>query len=163
MIEPKKGIFTMQEAKRLAVVQSVIDKRRTGVEAARMLKLSERQTRRLVAAVRRDGAQGIIHGNRHNANHCKYSAELKEHIIELKQSKDYSLCNFTQFQEFLEEREGIQIRYPSLYQCLRTAGIVSKNSHKPRKTHRTRARRSRMGSLAQTDGTPEDHSVQYFV
>ena len=59
-----KGMeFTEMDIEKLIIIQSVIDGKRTGKEAAKKLKLSERQVWRLVKKVKTYGNKGIKHGN----------------------------------------------------------------------------------------------------
>lgn len=53
-----KGTFTMNEVKRIAIIQSVLDKKRTQKEAGEALSLSERQIRKIVKRYREEGAEG---------------------------------------------------------------------------------------------------------
>lgn len=144
------------ELKKLNVIQSVIDKKRTGKEAANILNISERQVWRLVKAVKENGAIGVKHKNQFNKPKHTISDSLKNRIIQLKLSDDYSDANFSHFRELLAERENIVISYTPLYNILRGAGINSKKKHKDRKIHRRRKRKEFEGDLVQADGTPFD-------
>ena len=59
----KRVILSMKELKRLKVVTEIEAGRITGSEAARVLGLSLRQVRRIVAAYRKEGAASLAHGN----------------------------------------------------------------------------------------------------
>lgn len=152
----KEGIYNMNELKRITTIQSVIDKKRTQKEAANVLKISERQIRTLVKRFREDGPDGIKHKNKFNKPIHSFSKDFKNKIIELKLSNDYIDTNFSHFRDLLEERENIKISYSALYSILHSNNIISKKSHKPRKTHRRRKRKECEGMLVQTDGTPFD-------
>ena len=52
--------LTVQEQKRLKVITEVDAGRMTGIEAAEVLGISLRQTRRLIAAYREKGAAGYF-------------------------------------------------------------------------------------------------------
>lgn len=152
-----KGIkFTDMDIEKLIVIQSVIDKKRTGKEASDKLHLSERQIWRLVQKVKSKGVEGIKHGNCFIKQPRFITNEFKEHIKNLKLSDDYCDTNFTHFKELLEERENIKISYTSLYKILTEYDIKSKKKHKKRNTHRQRKRKSHEGDLVQADGTPFD-------
>ena len=134
-----KGIeFTKMELKKLNIIQSVIDGKRTGKEASEALHISERQIWRLVAKVKNFGIEGIKHGNKLYKPKHSIPDDLKLRIIDLKLSNDYYDTNFSHFRELLEERENIIISYSALYNLLTNASIVSKKKHKMRKTHRRR-------------------------
>lgn len=152
-----KGIeYTNMELKKLNIIQSVIDGKRTGKEASNILAITERQVWRLVAKVKSQGNIGIKHGNKMNKPPHSISAELKRKIIDLKLSDDYYDTNFSHFRELIAERENIIISYTPLYNILTQAGIKSKKKHKDRKIHRRRKRKSYEGDMVQADGTPFD-------
>lgn len=148
--------FTMKEIKKLTVIQSVIDKKRSGKEASQILNISERQVWKLVKKVRDNGIEGIKHGNKIRKPKHAFSENFKNNIIKLKNSNDYCDANINHFKDLLEEREHIKISYTALYNILKQAGINSKRKHKDRKTHRRRKRKSCEGELVQADGTPFD-------
>ncbi len=152
-----KGIeFTDMDIKKLLVIQSVIDGKKTGKQASEKLNLSERQIWRLVEKVRNNGNEGIKHGNCFNCKTRFITEDFKDKIKNLKLSDDYCDANFTHFQELLEERENIKISYSSVYKILTEKGIKSKKKHRDKKTHRQRKRKDHMGELVQADGTPFD-------
>ena len=152
----KGSYYTEMELKQLNIIQSVIDGKRTGKEAAIILKLSERQVWRKVKSIKESGEIGIKHKNHFNKPKHSISDDLKQKIINLKLSEDYCDTNFTHFRELIEERENIKISYTPLYNILTEAGIKSKKKHKDRKTHRRRKRKEYEGELVQADGTPFD-------
>lgn len=152
-----KGIeFTDMDIKKLIVIQSVIDGKKTGKQASEKLNLSERQIWRLVSKVKNKGNIGIKHNNCFNHKPRFITEDFKNKIKDLKLSNYYCDTNFTHFQELLEERENIKISYTSLYKILTEKGIKSKKKHKNRKTHRQRKRKDHTGELVQADGTPFD-------
>ena len=131
----------MKDVTKLTVIQSVIDKKRTGKEASKILELSERQIWRLVKKIKENGREGIKHGNCNKPSKNKIPQETIDKIIKLKNSYDYEKANFSHFRELLEEKEKIKISYTSLYNIMKTNGFASKNKHKDRKVHRSRKRR----------------------
>ena len=152
----KEGLYTMNEIKRISIIQSVIDKKRTQKEAATALNISERQIRKIVKRFKEEGPDGIKHKNKlHKPSHA-FSDEFKQKIIKLKLSEDYIDTNFSHFKDLLEEREHIKISYSALYNILKNENINSKKSHRCKKIHRRRKRKECEGMLVQTDGTPFD-------
>ena len=152
----KEGMFNMDELKRITIIQSVIDKKRTQSEAAKALKVSDRQIRNLVKRFKEEGPEGLKHKNKLNKPSHAFSDEFKQKIIDLKLSDDYIDTNFCHFRDLLKERENIDISYSALYNILKSNNINSKKSHRLRKTHRRRKRKEAEGMLVQTDGTPYD-------
>ena len=152
----KEGIFNMNELKRITIIQSIIDKKRTQKEAAIALNISERQIRNLLKCYREQGPTGLKHKNKsHKPSHA-FSHEFIDKIVMLKLSDNYFDTNFSHFRDLLEEREHISISYSALYNILKSHNIISKKSHRDKKTHRRRKRKECEGMLVQTDGTPFD-------
>ncbi len=152
----KGAYFTMKEIKKLNIILSVIDKKKTGKEAALLLNLSQRQIWRLVSKIKTDGNIAIKHKNHFNKPSHALSNDLKDKIYNLKISSDYCDTNFTHFNELLKEKENIFISYSTTYNILTEKGIISKRKHRKKKTHRMRKRKEHFGELIQTDGTPYD-------
>ena len=94
----KEGIYTMEELKRINIIQSVIDKKRTQKEAANALNLSERQIRKIVKRYKEDGPDGIKHKNKSNKpshsfdNKFKNKDEYTKKIEKFFSFKDNNNC-----------------------------------------------------------------------
>ena len=56
--------LNQREQARLQVLNSVMEYQLPKIQAAKLLGISERQLRRVLAAYRRDGAAALAHGNR---------------------------------------------------------------------------------------------------
>ena len=152
----KEGMFNMNELKRISIIQSVVDKKRTQKEAAIALKISDRQVRNLVKRFKEEGAEGLKHKNKlHKPSHA-LQQNIIDKIVKLKLSDNYIDTNFAHFRDLLNEREGITISYSALYKILKSHNINSKKSHRDKKIHRRRKRKECEGLLVQTDGTPYD-------
>ena len=63
-MDEKDIVMRVKEAKRLRVIEEVIEKQMTQQKAASILSISERQIRRIVKKVAREGPVGIIHHSR---------------------------------------------------------------------------------------------------
>lgn len=150
----KGSCYSMKEVKKLTVIQTVIDGKRTAKEASEVLELSERQIWRLVKKIKEGGLDGIKHGNCKRTPKNKIESEVVDKIIQLKKSHNYEDANFRHFRDLLEERENIKISYSCLYNIMSKNGFVSKNKHKDRVVHRRRRRKEHEGDLVQADGTP---------
>ncbi len=162
--------YTMKDVNKMIVIQSVIDKKRTGKEASDALNISERQVWRLVKKVKDNGIDKIKHGNCNRPPSNKIPEEIINKVIELKKSYNYEQANFKHFTELLQERENIKLSYSTVYNILSKNGFISKNNHKDRVTHRRRKRKDHEGDLVQTDGTPfawfedgELYSIHGFI
>ena len=84
----------MKDVQKMIVIQSVIDKKRTGGEASEILNISERQVWRLVKKAKEKGIDDITHGNRHRTPVNKTPDEIVNKIIELKKSYNYVFLRF---------------------------------------------------------------------
>ena len=144
-----------KEQKRLEVLNLVISGKIRQKQAAEILGLSMRHTKRLVAAYRREGVVALAHGNRGRKPAHALSQAIKDKVTELARSK-YTGFNFSHFTESLEEREGTRLSRSSVRRILRNSGI---HSPRKRKAPRHRSRRTRFpqeGMLLQIDGSPHD-------
>ena len=110
----KGNVYTMTELKRMIVIQSVIDNKRTGKEASQTLKLSERQVWRLVKKVKEGGVDKIKHGNFNRTPKNKIPDDIVNKVVNLKKSYEYELANFKHFTELLNERENIKLSYSTV-------------------------------------------------
>jgi transposase len=80
----------------------------TGQEAAEMLGLSLRHTRRLIAAYRKEGAAVLAHGDRGKRSPRRTPEVVERKMVALAKGQyhDYNTCHFT---DELEERHGITV------------------------------------------------------
>ena len=121
-------------------------------QAAEVLGVSERHTRRMLAAYREQGAAALAHGNRGRRPHNATSPAEAAAVVELAIQR-YGGANHTHFTELLSEREGIDLSRPTVRRILTKAGIGSPRS---RRSPQHRFRRQRMpqaGMLVQLDGS----------
>jgi transposase len=149
-----KGTVTLnsKEQTRLVVLNQVIGAQLTAVEAARLLNLSERQTRRLLAAYRKEGAAALAHGNRGRTPPNALPVALCQRVLALAKTS-YAGINHQHLCELLAEREAITISRPSLRRLLLGAGLPSQRKRRAPKHRRRRERYPQEGMLLQIDGS----------
>lgn len=70
-----------RERDRLKVLYGVIQRERSQKEAARLLRLTTRQVRRLVRRIQASGDQGLIHRLRGRASNRRLPAELRQQVV----------------------------------------------------------------------------------
>lgn len=147
--------LTVKEQKRLKVIAEVDAGRMIGKEAAEMVGLSLRQTRRLIAAYRKDGAAGLSHGNRGRPSPRKIREEVRDEIVRLARSQyqDYNDCHFT---EKLAEKHGIEVSRSTVRRLRRSLGESSPRKRRAPRHRSRRERYPRPGMLLQLDGSPHD-------
>src|SRR5713101_2317440 len=141
-----------QEQKRVMVLNRLLVGQLTAAEAAVLLKLSERQVRRLSAAYQQEGAAALAHGNRGRKPVQSISEEVRSQVIELA-STTYVGCNYQQLRDLLAERDGIEFSRTSVRRILLAAGIASPRKQRRRQHRRRRVRYAQEGMLVQIDGS----------
>jgi transposase len=144
--------LTTKEQQRIEVVSRWLAGILTTSEATLVLGCSERTAWRLRAAMLRDGAAGLAHGNRGRPSSRRLPEAVADRIVQLS-STVYRGFNDTHLAEVLAEEEGIVIGRSSLRRLLRSRGIASPRH---RRAARYRSRRERMaqeGLMIQVDGS----------
>lgn len=147
--------MSMNEIKRVSVIQQVEGKRLTGAEAGQYLKLSLRQVRRLVAKYREKGAAGLVHGNRGCLAHNRVDESIRVKIQGLAEEeyKDYNDSHFT---EELVEEHGVVVSRSTVRRIRRGIGQSSPRKHRSPQHRSRRERKPKAGMLLQTDGSRHD-------
>jgi transposase len=147
--------LSMDEIKRVYVIQQVEEKKLSGREAAQRLGLSIRQVRRLLVKYRGAGPSGLGHGNRGRAPHNRVDEEVRKKIQELSEQeyKDYNDSHFT---EELAEEHGLVLSRCTVRRIRREAGQKSPRKHRASRHRSWRERKERAGLLLQTDGSRHD-------
>ena len=115
--------------------------------------VSERHTKRLLAAYRKEGPAALAHGNRGRRPHNAVPEAAATAVVKLA-SDGYTGANHSHLTELLREREGIDLSRPTVRRILVRAGMGSPRS---RRSQQHRFRRKRMpqeGMLIQVDGSP---------
>ena len=131
------------------MLNSVLEYQLSIARAAEILGLSQRHTKRILAAYRRDGPAALAHGNRGRRPHNAVPAAA---VVKLA-TNNYAGANHTHPTELLREREGIDLSRPTVRRIL---AKVSMGSPRSRRSPQHRFRRRRMpreGMLVQVDGS----------
>jgi len=144
-----------KEQNRLIVLNQVEAKQLGMDQAATVLKISERQAWRLLAAYRREGAGGLAHGNRERKPVNALAERLRQQVIELAGSK-YKGFNHTHLTEKLTECEDLHLSRSSVRSLLLQNGIPSPRKRRSPKHRSRRERYPQEGMLLQTDGSEHD-------
>ena len=147
--------LTMQDEKRLDVIQRVFRNELTVVQAAVVMGVSERQCYRIKRRVSKQGAKGVVHGNRGRPCQRKTKEKVVNRIVELAQGK-YRDFNDHHLTEKLKEQEKIKLCREKVRQLLRAHGIASPKKRRGIKRRSRRERRASEGMMLQVDGSPHD-------
>ena len=144
--------MTQQEQARLQVLNNLLAGYMTTEQAAILMGLSARHTRRILAAYREKGAAAIAHGNRGRSPANVTPSTLAIEAVRLARTR-YAGVNHTHLSELLREREGIDIGRDTLRRILTNAGVNSPRRRRPPKHRVRRQRMPREGMLIQVDGS----------
>ncbi|MFA5271712.1 MAG: ISNCY family transposase [Candidatus Omnitrophota bacterium] len=147
-------IMNQKELNRLHIIRKAIDKHLKQREVACLLKLSQRQVRRLVKRVRKESNKGIIHRLRGIRSHRMIPETIKNKVLALCRGK-YEGFSPTFASEKLFERNKIKISRETIRQWFIAEGLpYEKRKARP---HRSwRERKTYYGEMLQMDGSHHD-------
>lgn len=151
-----KDILKMsrRELDRLMILEGVVKREVTQVRAAEVLGLSERQIRRMVDRIRKEGPEGIAHRSRGKRSMRKLSDEMAADIIDTVRRRYWDFGP-TLAAEKLRECEGLEVSREKLRQLMLEAGLW-KRERRSKKIHVWRERKAHCGQMVQMDGSPHD-------
>jgi hypothetical protein len=139
------------ELDRFGVMTRVDERRLTQREAARILGLGERQVQRLCAAVRRDGADGLVSRKRGRISSRRFPQSLTRAIVTLV-SEHYADFGPTLACEKLEQRSAITLSAETLRKLMIQVGLWRTRAQRKPMIQQPRSRRPCFGELIQIDG-----------
>lgn len=148
-----KGLtLTTKEQTKLRIMNGVLERQWTVVEAAQLLGVSVRHTWRLLAAYKKEGAAALAPGNRARLPANTTPAAVRTRVIALARER-YQGVNHTHFTELLAEREGIKLSRSTVRRLLVGTGLPSTRQRRPPCHRYRRARMPQEGMLVQVDGS----------
>lgn len=145
-----------EEVRRAGVMERVRQGELRQTEAAALLGISYRQSKRLMKRYRVQGAEGLVHGNAgRRSPHAKPEA-IREKVLRLVR-QHYSGAPGERFgptlaAEHLRDEHGIGLDHETLRRWMLQAGLWSRE-RKNRKHRRRRPRKEHFGELLQMDGS----------
>jgi len=145
----------LSEQRRVQVLMQLAGGVISSGQAAELLSLSERQVRRLAAALGSDGPAGLIHGNRGRRPSNAVSEAVTARVIELA-TTTYRGFNQHHLTEMLAEHEGIDLSWSSVRRILGAAGVPAVRRRRPPRHRSRRDRYPREGLLLQLDASRHD-------
>jgi transposase len=151
----KQVTLTVKEQARLKVITEMDAGRVKAWQAADVLRLSLRHTKRLLAAYRERGAAALAHANRGRASPRRIPEEVSERILELAKTT-YADYNDTHFTEKLAEKHEIRVSRSTVRRLRRSIGQGSPRKRRPARHRSRRERYPQPGMLLQIDGSPHD-------
>ena len=138
--------MTQKEQARLQVLNSLLAGHMTTEQAATLMGVSTRHTRRILAAYKQEGAAALAHGNRGRRPANATPETMATHVVDLARTR-YAGVNHTHLSELLREREGIETGRTTLRRILVRAGLNSPRRRRPPKHRVRRQRMAREGML----------------
>ena len=125
----RKVVLTLKELDKYNTIKKLVETNGNKQRATTHLNITVRQVNRLIAGYIAFGKEFFVHGNRGRKPAHSLSIELKNQIEDLYNTK-YFDCNYTQFTEFLADRENIFLSVAEVGQILRDRFILSPKSHR---------------------------------
>jgi len=146
--------MSQKEINRYGVIRKLLNGEINGSQAAEILRLSTRQTRRLKSKVKKEGAKGIVHGNRGKTGNRKIPKQEEERIISLLH-KRYSDFKPGFAAEKLKENHGIKRDPKTIRQIMINEDLWKPKKPKDTEYHAWRQRKPCFGEMQQFDGSYE--------
>src|SRR4051794_24380243 len=150
---PDRIPMSQRERDVLKILHAVLSGERTQAEAARLLRLSTRQVRRLQRKLEATGDQAILHGLRGQPSNHRPDPSFKNSVLQAYRAR-YADFGPTFASEKLAE-EGLAVCPQTLRRWLLAAGLWQRQRR--REPHRSRRpRRACFGELVQMDASEHD-------
>jgi len=147
--------MTAKEIDRHGIITRLLAKEIDGTEAARLLHLSVRQTKRLKAKVEDHGAEGLAHASRGKIGHHRLKKKAKKKIVTLLK-KHYYDFGPTFAAEKLREDHHIDHDPKTIRRIMIEEKLWTPKTTAGHDMHRSwRERRSAFGEMEQFDGSYE--------
>jgi transposase len=146
--------MSQRERDVLKVMSGVLKGERTKAEAARLLKRSERQVRRLARRMKAEGDKAVVHRLRGKPSNRRLAAATRRTVLELYKSR-YAGFGPTLAREKLAEGHEVKVGKETLRQLLLREGLWQRKRERDR--HRSRReRRQCLGEMVQADASEHD-------
>lgn len=148
--------MSKKEIDQYAIITRLMNREINGTEAAGLLKLSVRHTKRLKAKVKESGASGLIHANRGQPSNRRMPEKERETIKQLLH-KHYPDFRPTFASEKLQEIHNIRRDPETIRQIMAKEGLwTPKWKRQQKQQHRQwRERKHHHGEMQQFDGSYE--------
>jgi hypothetical protein len=147
--------LSQKELQRIQVIENAARGRLTVAQSAELLKLSERQVKRLKGQYNPADPGWVHHGNQGRPPANATPVEVRQRVAALARGK-YAGFNDTHLHEKLTSAEKLPLSRPTLRRILRKAGIQSPQKRRPPRYRSRRERRSQEGMLVQIDASRHD-------
>jgi len=153
MFNLEKIFMTTKEADRLHHMKLILDKSLSQKSVATALGCSDRHVRRLLKNYKEKGEEGLISQRRGHPSNNRIHLSLQKQVMDLIRNH-YNDFGPTFATEKLRRRHGIYLSTETIRNLMIREGIWKPKTKKKLYVHQRRPRRSRIGDLIQTDGSP---------
>lgn len=144
--------MTQKETKRYDIIKDLIARKIDGTEAAKLLNLSVRQTKRLKANVKKYKIKGIIHGNRGKESNRQINKEVVKKAKKILNEK-YHDFNPLLAQEHLRNDDGIDASKETVRTWMTDEKLWIPKKKTDTKKFTWRERKDNYGEMEQFDGS----------
>ena len=144
--------LSQRERDRLKVLHEIRAKHLTQVEAAKRLKVTDRQVRRLLLALEERGDRAVVHGLRGRPSNRKLATRLEQKILERVRQR-YADFGPTLAAEHLAQ-ERLPVSRETLRKWMTKAALWRPRSQRVKTVHVWRERRASFGELLMQDSSP---------
>jgi DNA-binding Lrp family transcriptional regulator len=148
--------MTQADRDRLVALKKAKKKLITQREAAEELKVSERQVRRLLRALKQRGDQAVVHGLRERPSNRRIAASIQQAAVKVLSANDYQGFGPTLATEYLSSKHGIEASRETVRQWMMSGQLWRGKKARIQQVHTWRPRRSRFGELVQWDTSEHD-------
>lgn len=142
----------VRDARRLGAVEAALQGQLSNRDGAQRTGLSERQFKRLKARVRKNGAAGVLHGNRGRSSSRQLAVKTRKAVEAFLQHAEVRF-NDCHIRDLLAER-GHTVSAETVRKIRRQLGLPPKHRRRPAQYHRQRLREAQRGAMVQMDGSP---------
>lgn len=156
-MDQEKDIFMIsrQEIQRYQIIRKVLDRQINQQEASQVLRLSDRQVRRVVKRVRIEGESGVVHRSRGRPGNRSINVSFKDRILKFYR-ESYEGFGPTLASEKLLERDGVKVNEETLRLWLIKEALWQSKPRRVRKSLSWRERKAHFGEMVQLDGSHHD-------
>lgn len=148
--------MTQADRDRLVTLKKAKKKLITQREAAEELRLSVRQVKRLLQALKKQGDKAAIHGLRGRPSNNGMAAEIRQQALAILSWDVYRGFGPTLASEYLAKKHAIAASRETVRKWMRSAGLWRAQKQRVEEAHLFRPRRSRCGELVQWDTSHHD-------
>lgn len=151
-METERIALSQRERERLRVLHEVKEKHLTQMEAAERLKVTDRQVRRLLAALEEHGDGAVVHGLRGRPSNRKLGASFEQRILARVRQR-YADFGPTLAAEHLA-KEGLSVSRETLRTWMTRARLWRPRTLRVKAIHVWRERRACFGEMVMQDSSP---------